>query len=142
MLWDRRVVCIQEAEARGEDYDRIKHMNLTSLDAEKIVEKERKKAKQADRGFTGMRAATCLYWAGSYSASISLSSIGRYVTPPPGFCRGRNSLQCREPEPSVLCRALSGVLSVVFPASGAEHDCEAAMDSSCFRDASPPQRVY
>lgn len=45
--------CLQEAEARGEDYDRIKHLQITSLDADRVVEKQKKKAKQADQGFAG-----------------------------------------------------------------------------------------
>lgn len=44
----------QEAEARGEDYDRLKLLEVTAEDAEKL-DKRKKRKKNADGGFSGMK---------------------------------------------------------------------------------------
>lgn len=43
--------CLQEAEARGEDYDRVKLLDVGADDAEKWERK--KKKKNPDPGFSG-----------------------------------------------------------------------------------------
>ena len=42
----------QEAEAQGEDYDRLKLLEVTADDADKL-DKRRKRKKNADVGFSG-----------------------------------------------------------------------------------------
>lgn len=43
----------QEAEARGEDYERVKYMKLSAADAEKILEEKERREQGADHGFSG-----------------------------------------------------------------------------------------
>ena len=45
---------LQEAEANGEDYDRLKLLEVTADDAEKL-DKRRKRKKNADVGFSGKK---------------------------------------------------------------------------------------
>jgi pre-mRNA-splicing factor SYF2 len=44
----------QEAEARGEDFDRLKWLQLTAADADRIIEKKKRKAENVEKGFAGM----------------------------------------------------------------------------------------
>jgi hypothetical protein len=47
-------ILLQEAEAQGENYDRLKLLEVTADDAEKL-DKRKKRKKNADVGFSGMK---------------------------------------------------------------------------------------
>ena len=55
-IWNQKcnifVLLYQEAEAQGEDYDRLKLLEVTAEDAEKL-DKRKKRKKNADVGFSG-----------------------------------------------------------------------------------------
>jgi len=49
---------LQEAEARGEDYERTKYKDMSAMDADRKDQKKRAKESKADQGFSTYEAAS------------------------------------------------------------------------------------